>query len=121
MSTGFHNRISPAFIQDYHNMKCEHCKDQLTIQEGSKLLPCPYCMTADRLIKSIKGAIVDSKKEKKHDLVTALESILHFLPNDPVMALLEAEYHQVNYNLIVMIRDTFSILPFGDNNYKKKD
>ncbi len=109
---------SSALFRDT-SMKCERCKDQLTIQEGTKLLACPYCMTEERLIKSLKGAIADSKKEKKDEQVAAFEAILHFLPHDPVMALLEAEYHNVNYNLVLMIRDTFDILPFGDQTYRK--
>jgi hypothetical protein len=98
-------------------MKCEHCKDELTIQEGNKLVPCPYCMTSDRLMNSLKRAIADSKKDKKQELAQQLQSILNFLPDYPVMALLEAEHHKVNYNLILMIRDTYQILPFGDQSY----
>lgn len=109
--------MSPLLLSETHNMKCERCKDQLTIQEGNRLIPCPYCMTVERLIKSIKGAISDSKKEKRHDQVAAFEAILSFLPDYPVMAIMEAEYHQVNFNLILMIRDTFDVLPFGDKEY----
>ena len=108
--------ISSAFSETTY-MKCEHCKDQMTLQEGTKLVPCPYCMTAERLIKSIKGAIADSKKEKKTKQVEAFEAILYFLPDNPVMAVLEAEHYEVNHNLILMIRDTFHILPFGDKQY----
>jgi DNA-directed RNA polymerase subunit RPC12/RpoP len=110
--------MSPLLLSETFNMKCERCKDQFTIQEGNRLIPCPYCMTPERLMKSIKGAIADSRKEKRHDLVAGLEAVLQFLPDSPVMAILEAEHHILNTNLILMIRDTFNVLPFGDQSYQ---
>lgn len=97
--------------------KCEHCNNG-KIKQGKTFVGCPYCMTEDRLIAALKRTIADSKKEGKMDYAGKLQIVLSHLPEYPVMALLEAEYLGLNNSLILMIRDSFQVLPFGDQNYK---
>jgi len=95
-------------------MKCEHCNNRQFIPQGKKMVPCPYCVTEDRLMASLKRAIVDAKKEKRWDFARDLEKVLSYLPEYPVIAALEAEELGMNDNIIAMIRDSFNVLPFGD-------
>ena len=95
-------------------IKCEHCNDRQVLQQGKKLTACPYCMTEERLISSINRAIVDAKKEGKTPLADKLQLVLNFLPESPVMAIMEAEALGLNNSLILMIRDAYHVLPFGD-------
>jgi len=95
-------------------MKCEHCNNRQFIPHGKKMVPCPYCVTEDRLMASLKRAIVDAKKEKRWDFARDLEKVLSYLPEYPVIAALEAEELGMNDNIIAMIRDSFNVLPFGD-------
>lgn len=97
--------------------KCEHCKNG-KIKKGKRTVNCPYCMSENRLVAAIKKTITDSKKEGKNEFAEKLQIVLNHLPEYPVMAILEAEYLEMNPNLILMIRDSFEILPFGDQTYK---
>lgn len=100
-------------------IKCSYCNNRQVTQKGKKLVPCPYCFTEEKLISSIKRAIDDANKEGKKDFAAKLQSVLNFLPDYPVMAILQAEAYSMNNSLILMIRDSFNILPFGDQEYKK--
>lgn len=100
-------------------MKCETCKDAKVIDKKGKFVPCPYCMTEEKLVKAIKGAIKDFRKEKNDAQADKLQKVLDFLPDYPVMAIMEAEALDLNPNISLMIRDTFGTLPFGDVSYKK--
>lgn len=94
--------------------RCEHCHGRQFI----KNVPCPYCMTEEKLMNSLKRAIADSKKEGKKELAGKLQIVLDHLPEYPVMAIMEAEYLELNTSLVLMIRDSFDVLPFGDQTYK---
>lgn len=79
---------------------------------------CPYCMNPTKLETSIDRAIKDcGKKDKK--LGEKLKIVRSFLPDYPIIAMLEAENLELNQNLILLIRDTYGILPFGDVKYKE--
>ena len=95
-------------------IKCEHCNDRQVMQQGKKLIPCPYCITEEKLMSSIRRAISDAKKEGKKDFAGKLQLVLSFLPESPVMAIMEAEALELNNSLILMIRDAYHVLPFGD-------
>jgi hypothetical protein len=82
------------------------------------MIPCPYCLSEDKLVSCIKRAIVDARKDKKEELANKLQAVLNFLPEWPVMAILEAEALELNENFILMIQDSFNVLPMGDINYK---
>lgn len=97
--------------------KCEHCKNG-KIKQGKGAIDCPYCMSSTRLVDAIKKTINDAKKKGETELAGKLQIVLSHLPEYPVMAVLEAEYLGMNNSLILMIRDSFEILPFGDQNYK---
>jgi hypothetical protein len=99
-------------------MKCEHCNNRQFIPQGKKMIPCPYCVTEERLMASLKRAVADAKKDKKWDFANKIEIILSYLPEYPVMAILEAEEMGLNENLILMIRDSFNVRPFMDAEYK---
>mgnify|MGYP001193165491 CR=1 FL=1 len=94
--------------------RCEHCHGRQFI----KNVPCLYCMTEEKLMNSLKRAIADSKKEGKKELAGKLQIVLDHLPEYPVMAIMEAEYLELNTSLVLMIRDSFDVLPFGDQTYK---
>jgi hypothetical protein len=93
-------------------IRCHHCNDRQLLIQGKKSTPCPYCINEERLITSIKRAISDAKKDGKKELAIKLQSVLSFLPEYPVVAILEAEALELNENFILMIRDSFNILPF---------
>lgn len=97
--------------------KCEHCNDG-KIKQGKTLKVCPYCITEDRLMAALKRTIADYKKEGKNDYAGKLQIVLGHLPEYPVMALLEAEYLGLSNSLIMLIRDSFQVLPFGDQIYE---
>lgn len=97
--------------------KCEYCQNKQVIQQGRKLVPCQYCMTEDKLMSALKRAVVDAKKEGKSEFAKKLQTIIDYLPESPVIAIMEAEYLELNNSLILMIRDAFQILPFGDSKY----
>lgn len=97
--------------------KCEHCKNG-KIKQGRSTVSCPYCMSEDRLVSAIKKFIADEKKSGNSELAGKMQIVLSHLPDYPVMAILEAEYLGLNNNLILMIRDSFEVLPFGDQTYK---
>lgn len=97
--------------------KCEYCQNKQVIQQGRKLIPCQYCMTEDKLMSALKRAVVDAKKEGKDIFAKKLQIVIDYLPEYPVMAAMEAEYLELNNSLILMIRDAFQTLPFGDNKY----
>lgn len=98
--------------------KCEYCKNGKVKQEKGDVDYCPYCMSSTRLVEAIKRTITDSKKKGEKELAGKLQIVLNHLPDYPVMAILEAEYLGMNSSLILMIRDSFEVLPFGDQNYK---
>lgn len=100
--------------------KCEYCQNKQVIQQGKKLVPCQYCMTEDKLMSALKRAVVDAKKEGKKEFAGKLQIVIDYLPEYPVMAIMEAEYLELNNSLILMIRDAFQVLPFGDNEYEKE-
>lgn len=100
-------------------IKCERCNNRQYITQGKKMVPCPYCVTEEKLMASFKRAISDAKKEGKSELAGKLKQVLSFLPEYPIMAILEAEALEMNENIVLMISDSFRILPFGDIEYKK--
>ena len=100
--------------------KCEYCQNKQVIQQGKKLVPCQYCMTEDKLMSALKRAVVDAKKEGKNDFAKKLQTIIDYLPESPVIAIMEAEYLEMNSSLIIMIQEAFHVLPFGDNEKEKK-
>ena len=79
---------------------------------------CPYCMNPTKLETSIDRAIKDCLKGDKQ-LGKKLAVIRSFLPEYPIIAILEAEHLGLNQNLILLIRDTYGVLPFGDVKYKE--
>lgn len=97
--------------------KCEQCKNG-KIKQGRSTVDCPYCMSSTRLVDAIKKTIADEKKAGNKEQAGKLQIILNHLPDYPVMAVLEAEYLGMNNSLILMIRDSFEVLPFGDQTYK---
>lgn len=99
-------------------IKCNHCNDRKIIKQGSKPVTCPYCVTEERLVVAIKRAIEDSVKANRKEFAKKLEKVLYFLPESPVMAVLEAEALDLPENFVIMIRDSFDIRPFGDRTYK---
>lgn len=82
---------------------------------------CPYCMNPTKLETSMDKAIKDCGKGNKKELGEKLKLVRSFLPDYPIIAMLEAEHLELNNNLILLIRDTYAILPFGDVNYKSDD
>jgi hypothetical protein len=95
-------------------MKCEQCQDRKVIKQGKSMVDCPYCVTGAKLIGSLTRAVADAKKERNDEMAHKLSAVLRFLPDYPVMAILECEALNMNPNLILMIRDSFGVLPFGD-------
>ena len=97
--------------------KCEHCKNG-KIKQGKSTITCPYCMSASRLVAALKKTVNDEKKDGNVEHAGKLQIVLNHLPDYPVMAIMEAEYLGMNNNLVLMIRDCFGVLPFGDQDYK---
>jgi hypothetical protein len=61
--------------------------------------------------------VIDQAKEKYEDLenyqmVSKLNAVLNFLPDYPVMAVLEAEYYQLPKDFIKILKDTFKVKSF---------
>ena len=99
--------------------KCEYCNNG-KVKQGKSVRDCPYCMSATRLVDALRKTITDDRKEGKKDHADKLQLVLNHLPEYPVVAVLEAEYLGLNSSLILLIQDTFEVLPFGDQNYKKQ-
>jgi len=78
------------------------------------MVDCPYCTTEEKLIIAIKRAISDSKKGGREEFAKKLEKVLAFLPEWPIMAILEAQALSLPDNFIIMLQDSFSVLPLGN-------
>lgn len=97
--------------------KCEHCNNTKFVKQGKKSVPCTHCMNEERLMNSIRRAIEDSRREGKTVLASHLTLVLSYLPDYPVIAMLEAEEMHLNSSLIMMIQDAFDVRPLGDVTY----
>ncbi len=100
--------------------KCNNCKDARYLKQGKKMVQCPYCITEEKLLAAIKQAISDAKKDGKAELSIKLQAVLSFLPEYPVMAVLECEALDLPENFVIMIQDSFGIRPFMDVEYHKE-
>ena len=87
--------------------KCHNCKDSHYLKQGKKTVQCPYCISEDKLVSTIKRAIADAVKENKLTLADNLNSVLEFLPESSVMAVLEAQALDLPENFVIMIQDSF--------------
>jgi hypothetical protein len=66
----------------------------------------------DYLLDAIKRAMEETQRKGNYDTHYRLSQIYQFLPEYPVMAVLEAEYLQVDKELVSMIAKGFDVKPF---------
>ena len=93
-------------------MKCPYCNDKGYIQRGDTTVACS-CVDGSKIIKGMRSAIRDFEKCGKHESAQNLVAVLMFLPDYPVVAVMEAEAQGLHEDFILMIRDAFHIKPFA--------
>lgn len=83
-------------------MKCNYC-----LNSGEK---CNHCLSDEQFISVLEAAAYQAALDKNKDLEDALNKILNFLPEEPVMAMLEAEASEhITENVILFIRQQFNV------------
>lgn len=88
-----------------NTIKCIHCLDS-----GGK---CNHCLSSEQFIAVLETAAYQAASENKKGLEEALNRILFFLPENPVMAMLEAESDEnITDNLVCFIRQQFNVRKF---------
>jgi hypothetical protein len=88
--------------------KCQFCNGKGF--KGKKI--CEECTTPKRMIIAIDKAIRINKKLKKYGQVKKLQSIRRLLPDNPVLAIAQAEDNNMSKLFIEMLQKAFGILPF---------
>jgi len=86
---------------------CNFCSGGL-INQNNSITTCQYCLTEDRVIEAIKLAVytIEDLGGDSDDL----RAILEFLPDYPVVAVMEAEIRNVNKYIVEIIKNTFHVL-----------
>lgn len=97
--------------------QCPRCGGRGVVPQGSSYISCPECLTPEKFLKAIEKAIRECKHEQKKDKLAALEAVQSFLPEYPVMALLEAEAHNLNPKFVSMMQHSFAVRTFADRKY----
>jgi hypothetical protein len=80
--------------------------------KDGQLHPCTCCLSKDNVIECLKKAIEIAKRDGQKKLARGLRAVLKFLPDDPVMAAMEAEHRKMDDVVIEIIRQSFDVLPF---------
>ena len=64
------------------------------------------------MIKSLKKTYKEAKSDGQENFACNLKAILKFLPESSVVAVMEAEYREMDEYLLTILRNTFKVLPF---------
>jgi hypothetical protein len=97
--------------------KCPKCDGKGVIKEDGGYTSCPKCLTPERFESSIQKAINKCKRSGDNNRLEDLTSVKSFLPDYPVMAVMEAEARNLNKDFISMLRQSFGVRGFEDRNY----
>lgn len=92
-------------------MKCKNCGDKGFLKQGNVITACPDCITPGRLIDCMKVSI-DTFASREPELARKFAKIVQFLPEYPVMAVLEAEFQKIDFNFIEVLYKVFEIRHF---------
>jgi len=88
-----------------NTIKCIHCLDS-----GGK---CNHCLSSKQFIAVLETAAYQAASENKKELEDVLNRIINFLPDEPVMAVMEAESSQyITENLLLLLREQFNVRKF---------
>ena len=97
--------------------QCPRCGGRGVVSQGDSYISCPECLTPEKFLKAIDKAIRECKHENKKEKLAALEAVKSFLPEYPVMALLEAEARNLNPKFVRMLQQSFGVRAFADQKY----
>lgn len=90
--------------------RCPKCNNKRIVKENNKILFCTACIDEDKLIQSLKAFLENNETNKScRQLVTDVRAILSFLPDYPVMAIMEAAERGFNVDAIQLMKKVFKV------------
>lgn len=88
---------------------CPYCQGSGKIIHNGEIKKCNYCNVGDNLITAIRDAAIICTKNGEYQQAYLLNRILSFLPDYPVLAVMEAEELDMDETFIELLRDSFNI------------
>jgi hypothetical protein len=89
---------------------CDRCEDTgFTSSVVGTVVECECCKKARSMVKLIQRTIDECYKKHMYKDIADLSAILEFLPEYPVMAVLEAYAKGIDKKIICNIMETFRV------------
>jgi hypothetical protein len=91
---------------------CPHCQDKGMILTNTSVVVCNHCLQPDEVLEALHITIKKAVADSKFEFAFNLQAILAFLPEYPVIAVMEAEERNMDHFLTDTLRKTFQVMPF---------
>lgn len=93
---------------------CKKCKDKGSYEENGSFLTCVFCGGRQKCMMQLKISMANAKSSGNKELYQNLVAVKKFLPQYPVMAVLEAEAREMLPSFISFLRLSFDIKAFHE-------